>query len=127
MREDEFVAEVRTIAELDSNDGARKAIEATFGTLRQRLLGNEPKNLASQLPPEIADPLDGEGGGEDFSITEFYERVAQKEGVSREEATTHSRAVMATVQEMVSSGELEDVREQLKGEFAELVDLDSDA
>lgn len=127
MRADEFVAKVRTLAEFESNDQAYEAIEATLDTLRQRLTGNEPRNLASQLPPEIAGPLDGEGGGEDFSISEFYDRVAEKENAGREEATGHARAVTATVQELVTAGELDDVREQLKGEFEELVGSKGDA
>ena len=127
MRADEFIAKVRTLAEFESNDQAQQAISATFDTLRERLTGNEPKNLASQLPPEIAEPLNGEGGSGDFSVSEFYDRVAEKENTSREEAIGHARAVTATVQELVTAGELDDVREQLKGEFEELVGSKGDA
>lgn len=122
MREDEFAAKLRTPEELDSNDRAQQAIDATFDTLRERLVGNEPRNLASQLPPEIAGPLDGGG----FSISEFYDRVAD-EAASREDAMGHARAVTATVREMVTAGELDDVRERIKGEFEKLVGSKGDA
>jgi uncharacterized protein (DUF2267 family) len=50
--------------------------------------GNEPSNLAAQLPPEVAPYVEGEGGREAFSVEEFYERVAHKEGVGQDEAVS---------------------------------------
>jgi uncharacterized protein (DUF2267 family) len=79
MKGDEFIAEVRNLAELDSNEEAEKATRATLETLRERLAGNEPSNLAAQLPPEIAPYAEGDGGRESFSVQEFYERVAERE------------------------------------------------
>jgi uncharacterized protein (DUF2267 family) len=79
MRGGEFIAEVRNLAELDSSEEAERATRATLETLRERLAGNEPSNLAAQLPPEIAPYADGDGGGESFSVAEFYERVAERE------------------------------------------------
>jgi uncharacterized protein (DUF2267 family) len=81
---------------------------------------NEPNNLADQLPPEIADPLRGESGRDKFSLEEFYQRVGEKEGVDQDEATRHARAVASVLQETVTTGEMDDVRNQLKPEYAEL-------
>lgn len=120
MNADEFFAEVRTVAELGSRDQAQNAVRATLSTLRERLAGNEPNNLADQLPPEVAEPLRGPGGQDNFSLDEFYARVAEKEGVGREEAVRHARAVGAVLQQAVTAGELDDVRWQLKDEYAEL-------
>lgn len=55
MRHDEFVAGVRTLAELNDNEQAEKAARATLETLRERLAGNEPSNLADQLKPEYGE------------------------------------------------------------------------
>ena len=120
MNADEFVAEVRTVAGFESGDQARGAISATLATLRERLAGNEPNNLADQLPSELAEPLRGEGGQDNFSLAEFYDRVAEKEGVGREEAALHARAVGAVLQRAVTTGEMDDVRWQLKDEYAEV-------
>jgi uncharacterized protein (DUF2267 family) len=70
MKGDEFIAEVRIIlAELASKEEAQKATSALFETEtpRERLAGNEPSNLASQLPPETASCVEGSVSGESFS------------------------------------------------------------
>jgi uncharacterized protein (DUF2267 family) len=120
MKGDQFISEVRNLAELDSNEEAEKATRATLETLKERLAGYEPSNLAAQLPPEIAPYVDGEGGRESFSVDEFYERVAQRAGVSRDEAVKHARAVATVVQTAVTGGEVDDVRSQLGNEYEEL-------
>ena len=111
---------MRDLAEVQTNEEAERAIRATFETLRERLAGNEPNNLADQLPPEIADPLRGEGGRDSFSLAEFYRRVADKEGVEEPEAIRHARAVATVTEEAVTTGEMGHVRDQLNPEYAEL-------
>ena len=53
-------------------------------------------------------------------MEEFYERVAQREGVGKDEAVRHARAVATVVQTAVSGGELDDVRSQLGDGYKEL-------
>jgi uncharacterized protein (DUF2267 family) len=117
---EQFIAEVKNLAELDNDEGARKAIGATLETLRERLAGEEPSDLAAQLPPKIAPYVEGDGGRESFPVEEFYERVAQKEGVGNDEATRHARAVATVVQTAVTGGELDDLRSQLGDGYREL-------
>jgi len=121
MKGEQFIAAVRNLADLDTNEAAEKAIRATLETLKERLAGNEPSNLAAQLPSEIAPYVEGDGGREAFSVREFYERVAQKEGAtSSEEAVKHARAVATVLQTAVTGGELEDVRSQLSNDYEDL-------
>src|SRR5688500_15872725 len=120
MKGEQFIAEVRNLAEVASNEEAQKATRATLETRTERLAGNEPSNLAAQLPPEIAAYVEGEGGREAFSVEEFYGRVAQKEGVGNDEAVKHAQAVATVLQTAVTGGELEDVRSQLGDEYKEV-------
>jgi uncharacterized protein (DUF2267 family) len=120
MKGEQFIAEVRNLAELDTNEDAQKTIRATLETLRERLAGNEPADLAAQLPPEIATYVEGIGGREVFSVDEFYDRVAHKEGTQSEEAVKNARAVATVLQTAVTGGELEDVRSQLSNDYKEL-------
>lgn len=120
MKHDEFVARVRDLAELETNEEAERAIKATFETLKERLAGNEPDNLADQLPEELAPPLRGEGGRDSFSLAEFYRRVSEKEGVEEPEAIRHARAVATVLEEAVTTGEMDHIRDQLKPEYTEL-------
>jgi uncharacterized protein (DUF2267 family) len=120
MKGEQFIAEVRNLAELANDEEAEKATRATLETLRERLAGNEPSNLAAQLPPKVASYVEGSGSGEPFSVDEFYDRVAQKEGVDHDEAVKHARAVATVVQTAVTGGEVDDVRSQLGNEYGEL-------
>jgi uncharacterized protein (DUF2267 family) len=121
MKDEQFIAEVKNLAELNSHEDAQKAIGATLEALRERLAGEEPSDLSAQLPPEIAPYLEGLGGQESFSVEEFYKRVAQKEGVGKDEAVRHARAVATVVQTAVTEGELDDVRSQLGDGYKELL------
>jgi uncharacterized protein (DUF2267 family) len=118
---EQFIAEVKSLAEIESDEDAPKAIGATLETLRERLAGEEPSDLAAQLPPEIAPYVEGDGGRESFSVEEFYERVARKEGSSNDEATRHARAVATVLQTAVTGSELEDIRSQLGAGYGELL------
>ena len=120
MKGEQFIAEVKNLAELDNDEDAQKAVRATLETLRERLAGEEPSDLAAQLPPEIAPYVEGDGGRESFSVEEFYDRVAQKEGVFNDEAIRHARAVATVLQTAVTGGELEDVRSQLGNDYEKL-------
>ena len=120
MKGDQFIAEVRNLAELRNNEEAEKAIRATLETLKERLAGNEPSNLAAQLPPEVAPYVEGDGGRQSFSVGEFYDRVAQREGVGHDEAVRHARAVATVVQTAVTGGEIDDIRSQLGNDYEEL-------
>ena len=59
-------------------------------------------------------------GGEDFALAEFYRRVADKEGVEESQAIRDARAVVLVLQDAVTTGEMDHIRDQLKGEYAEL-------
>ena len=120
MKGEQFITEVKNLAEFDNDEDAQKAIGATLETLKERLAGEEPSDLAAQLPPEIAPYLEGAGGRESFPVEEFYERVASKEGSSNAEAIRHARAVATVVQTAVTGGELDDVRSQLGAGYGEL-------
>jgi uncharacterized protein (DUF2267 family) len=98
LKRDEFVQRVQDIGELSSREEAERAIKAALETLKQRLAGYDPDNLAAQLPEDLADPLRGEGGREGFGLAEFYRRFAQKEGVKESQAIRYARAVALVLQ-----------------------------
>jgi uncharacterized protein (DUF2267 family) len=120
MKGEQFIAEVKNLAELGNTEEAQKATHTTLETLKERLAGDEPSHLAAQLPPEIAPYVEGAGGREAFPVEEFYDRVAQKEGVGRDEAVRHARAVATVLQTAVTGGEIDDVRSQLGDDYMEL-------
>lgn len=127
MKFSEFIGQVQSRGRMASEDEALKATRATLEVLGQRLAGGEPRNLAAQLPEEIARFLGGDGGaGERFDLDEFFRRVSEREGVDLPVSVHHARAVISVLQEAVSRGEIEDVRTQLPEEFTPLFEAGSE-
>ncbi|SRR6266851_4822569 len=127
MKHDEFIGQVQHRARLSSRGAAERATRATLETLAERLAGGEAKDLAAQLPPELAEHLRGgwSAMGERFSLDEFFRRVSQREGADLPDAVFHARAVIEVLSEAVSQGEMDDVRAQLPAEFNRLFEAGS--
>ena len=97
---------------------AEQAITATLQTLSERLTGGEATDLAAQLPEELKAPLQRSAEeAERFSLEEFYERVAEREGVDVETARNDASAVMSVLRVAVTPGQLDDLMAQLPSEF----------
>lgn len=122
MKHDEFIRHVQSVAQLDSREEAERATQATLETLAERIVGGEAKDLAAQLPEEIAVYLQGHEGenGEVFSLKEFYRRISEREGVEPTSAAIHARAVFTTMRTAVEPGEFEDVRRNLSSDYSDL-------
>ncbi|SFR47214.1 Uncharacterized conserved protein, DUF2267 family [Marinobacter daqiaonensis] len=120
MQFHEFLGQVQNRAKLDSPDAAMLATRATLNTLAERLSGNEPANLAAQLPGEIGNHLKTgtAGKGERFNVDDFIARVSKREGVPENQATHHAQVVMGVLNEAVSTGEMADVQGQLPEDYA---------
>lgn len=117
MQYDEFIGQVQHRARLASGGEAVRAVHAVLQTLGERLYGREADNLAAQLPGEIGFYLQQAEQREPFSMREFFERVAEREGVDYPDAVYHARAVMSVILDAVSPGEIADMRAQLPAEF----------
>lgn len=120
MLYEEFLESVCDHAKLDEV-AALAAARATLETLRERITDEEAAHLAAQLPDDLAVYLEGEAtGAQGFGIEEFVRRIAQREDVGFDVARRHAEAVLATVREAVTPGELEDVLTQLPRDYEPL-------
>lgn len=124
MKYDQFLAQVGTHGGPRERDHADQASRIVLATLGKRLAGHEPQDLASQLPQQLQSPLLEHTGYAETSddVDDFLRRVANSEGYgcTPEDALTHSRAVLGTIAEFVSSGEIQDLRSQLPSGYATL-------
>ncbi|MCW2903668.1 MAG: hypothetical protein JWO67_5933 [Streptosporangiaceae bacterium] len=117
---EEFLNRVAMRAGLDP-DRARLATEAFLETLAERLAGGDVDDLIPQLPVQLHGPLKrGRSEAPDarrMSLEKFLGRIAEREGVSPDEARDHARAAFATLREAVADKELFDLSAQLPADF----------
>jgi len=127
MDYNEFVGHVQHRARASSAEEAIGSIRATLSVLAQRLAGQEPDNLAAQLPPEIGRYLrQQQAKSERFGLQAFFERVADQEDADLPDAVHHARAVVSVLRDAVSQGELDNVRAQLPEEYDPLFESGSE-
>jgi uncharacterized protein (DUF2267 family) len=117
------VDRLATLAEVDE-DTARRAADAVLETLAERISGGQARDLEGWLPPELRPPVERARAakGEQplpLSLDEFIERVAEREGVSRDDARRHARAVLATLREAIAQKEFADTIAQLPRDYVD--------
>lgn len=119
----EAVARRSGVPSEDADDVTR----ATLETLTDRITAGQASRIAGQLPVELREHLHkttttvGAQIAEPFGVDEFVERVAARAGVDIERADAGMRAVLSTIGEVVSTGELTDMVAQLPKEFWEII------
>ena len=124
MQYDEFLATVRQRAALADNREADRTTKIVLSALGRRLAGEEPRDLADQLPEQLKAPLLEQTGPAENrdNFDDFLQRIAEQEGpdADPETAREHANAVVGTMTEFVTPGEIEDLRSQLPSSYAPL-------
>lgn len=121
MRVDEFLARVRDRGEYHSQEEAEQVTEAVLWVLASRIVPEEAGDLAAQLPAPLDDALRLERGRpEPFDREEFLRRVARQTGARPRTAEWDSSAVLSTVADTVSEGQVGHLLEQLPPDWADL-------
>jgi len=104
---------------------ALHATQAVLQTLGERLDAGEAKDLASQMPRDLAEYLQTDEHSVKMSLEEFFQKVSGRAGVDVPAAVYQVRVVLEVLQEAVSPGEIADVRAQLPPEWGELFEAGS--
>ncbi|MDN4517239.1 MULTISPECIES: DUF2267 domain-containing protein [Mycobacteriaceae] len=121
MKEHEFLAKVKERGEYADQNEARAVTASVLGVLGERLAGNEPRDLAAQLPAGIGKMVTANGDApESFGVEEFLRRIADAVGGSTETVTWDASAVLCTVAEAVTGGQLNQILSQLQPGYASL-------
>ncbi|SIR09591.1 Uncharacterized conserved protein, DUF2267 family [Haladaptatus litoreus] len=119
----QFIGQTQHRLKLDTQGKTVRAIRATLTTLGERLQEGEAKDLAGPLPMEIDWYLERAESGQRFHFDEFVDRVAEREGIERQDALFHAKGVLSLVAEVVPEGEYQQVRQQLPDEYDPLFEL----
>lgn len=134
MDHDTFIGQVQNRAELASRGAALSTSRATLQTLGERIQEGEATNLAAQLPDELGRFLEEHADAtESFGFQEFISRVAERDenlgdehGIDDDDlsaAALHARAVVDVLDEAVTEGQIEDIRDQLPDDYGDLFEL----
>jgi uncharacterized protein (DUF2267 family) len=116
MDHDAFVDAVVQAARID-RDAAERAVRATLITLAERISAGEARDLASQLPPQLAPWLNVDERSERFDVDEFLRRVAERSGADEEAALQRARSVLAVLGQAIAPSELDDVGSELPKDY----------
>jgi uncharacterized protein (DUF2267 family) len=97
---------------------AHGSSETVLETLAERIAGGDADDIAEQLPEELRQALErGKertgGKAQRMSLDEFITRIAERQGVSYEQALDHTRAVFATLRETLTDKEFSDLLSEL--------------
>jgi uncharacterized protein (DUF2267 family) len=127
MQYDEFIQRIQEYAGVDDSEQAVRVTEAVLGTLGERLYRTEQSQLAAQLPRGIREFLTAEqtqettrGQVERYGLEEFYNRVSARADIGYPHAVKLARGVMGVLQEAVSAGEIEQIKQELPDEYDKL-------
>ena len=119
-----FLRRVYERAPVRDEAAARRAATAVLETLGERIAAGEVDDLLTRLPVELHAPLrrgsrNSGGKAEQMTLVKFLERIADREGVTLEEARDHARAVFLALRELVGDDEFFDVVVELPSEYVE--------
>jgi uncharacterized protein (DUF2267 family) len=117
---DEFVTIVEQVAGV-GRERAERAIQATLQTLAERIDAGEARDLADQLPDELAPWLATITPAERFDVDGFVRRVAEREGVDSEAAERHAEAVFTALGRALDDKEFGDLVAELPKDFSPLL------
>lgn len=122
MKYDEFLAKVRDRGEYADNQEADQVSGIVLARLGERLATGEAKDVAAQLPVELQPPLlQTEATPPARSgIHEFLCRLAGDLNATEETARWDASAVLTTLAEAITGGQLNQILSQLPAEFAVL-------
>jgi uncharacterized protein (DUF2267 family) len=104
-------------------EDARSAAEAVLEVLGERIAAGEADDIARYLPVELRFPLQRgaeahDGKAKRMRLDEFLERVAEREGVTPEQARDHTTGVFRTLREAIPFDEFLDLTAELPVEYA---------
>ena len=121
MQFDEFINRVQERTGLDTSEDAERLARAVLETLGERLDRKVRNGVEAQLPNELKDVLLARAQNTDqFTLEEFYNRVGARADLTYQDATEHTRQVLAVLQDAIAEGEKKQILESLPPDYGQL-------
>jgi uncharacterized protein (DUF2267 family) len=121
---DEFVRRMATEEGVDEQT-AREHARAVFFALSRAVTADEFHDMVSELPKEFRPLMEGayHAPGQILTYDEWLSRVADRAGTDVETAKRASNAVLETLAERISGGEVDDLKMQVPAELRDSLEL----
>ena len=125
MQHDEFIGLVQHRARLDSRGAAEAATRATLETLGQRLAGGKPPTWAPSCHRRYASTSNARTAPPSPSAcrTSTNGWLSARDRVSTHRRPPSTPEQLSVVDEAITGAGLQDVRDQLGAEYADLFDF----
>lgn len=122
MEYNEFITHVQSLAQSNSREEAERATRATLQTITERIPSDEFKEVAAELPQELAQSLQRREGesSEAFNLQEFITRVSQRENIEPTTSAIHVRAVFAVLQNAIKPDKFSKFHNYFDHDYEEL-------
>lgn len=120
MNRDEFLGKVRDRGEYADREETQQVTRSVLSLLGRRIGSEEAKDLAAQLPADLGDALISDAAAEGYGEEEFLRRLAEMVGATTETARWDASAVLTTVAEAVTGGQLNQLLSRLPSGYAVL-------
>ncbi|MEW5744245.1 MAG: DUF2267 domain-containing protein [Nitrospirota bacterium] len=121
MEYDAFIKLIQESGQIDRFGVAERAASAVLEVLGEHLTEARAIGLARELPTHIRDAVMQNNTAQSFDLTEFIQRVVDREEITFPEAENHVRTVLSVLPELVSPETLQGVAGQLPGELRALL------
>ncbi|MGC4117247.1 MAG: DUF2267 domain-containing protein [Myxococcales bacterium] len=119
---EQLLERVRERASLPEREVANRAVVAVVETLGERLLPLDARQVSSELPAPLGEALRRRSRAGEFSLSELFRRVAEREGVSLPFAREHAVSVCLELGAWLDAEVAVHLRERLPTDFAELIE-----
>jgi uncharacterized protein (DUF2267 family) len=122
VKYDQFVSVVRDRGEYGSTAEAATVAKSVLRVFAGRISVGEAGDLADQLPSPLDEAVRSgtQDRAESYGVEEFCRRIAQRTGARPSTAEWDASAVLSTVADAVTGGELNQLLTQLPSGYATL-------
>jgi CBS domain-containing protein/uncharacterized protein (DUF2267 family) len=113
---------VQSTTGLPRRELAQTALEVVLGSVIRRITPQESEDLLAQLPSILQERLHGvpRGPDRDVDLASVADALAERLELGPDEALQVARGVGTALEQVVSEGEIDDVRSQLPSSMREL-------
>ncbi len=120
MRYQDFIEGVQKSGNIPSLQQTELLVEASLSTIGERMHPTIIDKFQSQLPNQLKSYLTQRENSIQFSLEEYYKRVAARADVGYPQAVRWSRAVMNLINQSITAGLKKEILGDLPPEFVEL-------